>query len=98
MQFVRACPAPGCRGFLSTSWECGICDVSVCSQCYEIKAEDTIHICNPDILATARLLAKDTKPCPKCGVLIHKLEGCDQSGYLLPIPILCPIISLLRYI
>ena len=41
-------------------------------------ARDTAHVCNPDALATARLIATDTKPCPKCGELITKVDGCDQ--------------------
>jgi hypothetical protein len=36
------------------------------------------HICNPDDVATAELLAKDTKPCPRCGTGIFKIDGCDQ--------------------
>jgi hypothetical protein len=28
--------------------------------------------------ATQDLLEKETKPCPKCGVRIFKLEGCDH--------------------
>ena len=41
--------------------------------------EDTDdHVCNPDDVATAELLAKDTKPCPQCGTGIFKIDGCDQ--------------------
>ena len=78
--FVRACPSEGCRGFLSTAWKCGVCDVYVCPKCHEIKGQERAgeHVCNPDNVATAALLAKDTRPCPKCGSLIHKIEGCDQ--------------------
>jgi hypothetical protein len=36
------------------------------------------HVCNPDDVATAELLAKDTKPCPQCGTGIFKIDGCDQ--------------------
>ena len=35
-------------------------------------------LADPDTKATAELLSKDTKPCPKCSIPIHKLEGCDQ--------------------
>ena len=36
------------------------------------------HICNEDDLSTARLLEKDTKPCPKCNMGIFKIDGCNQ--------------------
>lgn len=73
--FVRACPAEGCRGFLSTAWKCGVCAVNVCARCHETKQQDG-HECNPDNVATAALIAKDTRPCPKCASMIHKIEGC----------------------
>ena len=79
-KFIRACPAEGCRGFLSTAWKCGLCDVWVCPDCLEIKScqNDDEHVCKPENIETAKLLAKDTKPCPTCASLIFKLEGCDQ--------------------
>ena len=40
--------------------------------------KDSEHVCNKDDLETAKLLAKDTKPCPKCATGIFKIEGCDQ--------------------
>jgi hypothetical protein len=78
--FVRACPAEGCRGFLSTSWKCGLCQVWVCPECHEVKGNerDAEHTCDPNSVATAKLLAKDSKPCPKCATIIFKIEGCDQ--------------------
>lgn len=77
-RFVRACPAEGCRGFLTSRWKCGICNKDTCSQCHELKIENQEHICNPDNVATAKLLNKDTKPCPTCASLIFKIDGCDQ--------------------
>ena len=78
--FVRACPMEGCRGFLSTAWKCGLCEVYICPHCHVAKAgrEDPHHQCNPDDVQTAQLLARDTKPCPSCGTAIFKIDGCDQ--------------------
>ena len=78
--FVRRCPAEGCRGFLSTAWKCGVCELYSCSDCHEVKgvARDSAHTCDPGNVETAKLLAKDTKPCPKCGEMITKIDGCDQ--------------------
>jgi hypothetical protein len=78
--FVRACPAGDCRGFLSTAWKCGLCNVWVCPDCHDIKKEqkDDSHVCNKDALETAKLLAKEAKPCPKCAAQISKIDGCDQ--------------------
>ena len=78
-QFVRACPAEECRGFLSADWKCGLCKIETCSKCHVIKTGGTEpHTCNPDDVETAKLLAKDTKPCPKCHTGIFKIDGCDQ--------------------
>ena len=74
--YTRRCPLDGCRGFLSRQWKCGICDKHVCSKCHELKLSE--HECNPDSVATAALIRSDSKPCPKCGIYIQKLEGCNQ--------------------
>jgi hypothetical protein len=36
------------------------------------------HICDPDKAASAALIDRESKGCPKCGVRICKIEGCDQ--------------------
>jgi hypothetical protein len=76
----RKCPDENCRGFLSTQWKCGLCEKWACPECHVIKGDtrDADHTCDPNTLATAQLLSKDTKPCPKCSTPIHKIEGCDQ--------------------
>lgn len=76
----RKCPDEECRGYLSTQWKCGLCEKWACHECHVIKGDtrDADHTCDPDTLATAQLLSKDTKPCPKCSTPIHKIEGCDQ--------------------
>lgn len=80
VNFVRKCPDGECRGFLSTAWKCGLCSKWACPECHEVKglARDAPHECKPENVATAKLLAKDTKPCPGCAVMICKIEGCDQ--------------------
>ena len=88
--FIKPCPAEECRGFLSTQWKCGICEVFVCPKCHEIIGhnanvpnEDGVilkdtHECDEDAVKTAEMLKKDSKGCPKCGVMIFKIHGCDQ--------------------
>lgn len=78
--FVRACPDEHCRGFLDSQWKCGICANSTCKDCHIIinENDEEEHACHPDDVATATLLANDTKPCPSCGTGIFKIDGCDQ--------------------
>jgi hypothetical protein len=79
-QFVRACPAADCKGFLSTAWKCGLCDNWTCPECHEVKGpnKDAPHTCDPNNVATAQLLARDSRGCPKCAAMIFKINGCDQ--------------------
>ena len=76
--FVRACPQEHCRGFLSSQWKCGICERWTCPDCHVLKGytRDSVHTCNADDLATAKLISSDTKPCPQCGTGIFKIDGC----------------------
>ena len=79
-QFIMKCPADSCRGFLSTAWKCGTCLKFYCADCHAEKAghQDDSHVCNEDAKATAAMIRRETKPCPKCGVRISKIDGCDQ--------------------
>ena len=78
--FHKKCSVENCRGFLSSQWKCGICENWTCPDCHEVKGKirDCEHVCDENAKATAALLANDTKPCPNCGVNIHKIDGCDQ--------------------
>jgi len=79
-EFILRCPAEGCRGYLSTAYKCGTCDKFVCPDCLVVKGDsrDIEHTCDEQTKASAQLIKKETKPCPKCGVRIYKIDGCDQ--------------------
>ena len=79
-KFIRRCTVPECNGFLSSAWKCGLCNTWACPDCFEIKGldRDIAHTCSADALATATMIRKDTKPCPSCGEMISKIDGCDQ--------------------
>jgi hypothetical protein len=78
-KFLMKCVVENCRGFLSETYKCGLCNVQVCKDCHHITNETTPkHECNPDDVATIAELKRSTKPCPKCHIPIYKTDGCDQ--------------------
>ena len=81
VSFVRKCCSEGCPGFYTTQWRCPVCENYGCSKCHELVGktrEKDSHKCKPENVATAELLNKDSKPCPTCGTLIHKISGCYE--------------------
>jgi hypothetical protein len=81
IKFSYRCSNENCRGFLSSRWKCKLCETWTCSECRVNVGtnEDKLkHVCNNDDLETAKMLKKDSKPCPKCGIIIFKIDGCDQ--------------------
>jgi len=80
LAFVQKCPSGDCNGFLSAAWKCGICENFFCSKCRAQKngKNDEDHVCNEDDVASVAAIKKSSRPCPKCGVPIHKTSGCDQ--------------------
>ena len=82
----RICPVEECKGFIGNGWMCGICNVKVCNKCHiPIKTDDNTsgrindtHECKKEDIDNATIIMKNTKPCPKCAVLIFKIDGCDQ--------------------
>jgi len=85
-KFVAACPSADCRGFLSTAYKCGTCQVQFCADCREPKGAGSgsgsgsgpEHTCDPALVATMAAIAKECRPCPNCGMGISKVSGCDQ--------------------
>lgn len=79
-KFIMACPNNTCRGYLSTQYKCDLCELFTCPHCLEIigYSQNDPHTCDPNNVASAEMIKKDTKPCPQCGVRIHKIQGCNQ--------------------
>lgn len=73
----RPCITENCKGFVNSKGECPICDKVLCIDCNILKVEDD-HECKEDDIQTFKELSKNTRPCPKCNVRIHKISGCDQ--------------------
>ncbi len=69
------CPLNMCTGLVQKG-KCCECKKNICAKCREERQEK--HECNKDLLDTIKLLKRDTRPCPRCKVPIHKIDGCDQ--------------------
>jgi hypothetical protein len=74
------CPVSGCIGFIRENWKCNICEIKICRSCKEIKTKNEAgeHECDPEILESVKLIAKNSKKCPNCIIPIQKSEGCNQ--------------------
>jgi hypothetical protein len=80
---LEKCYDSKCRGYVSlqTGICCG-CNTLFCTDCHLQKKEN--HECDKEVVATLVELKKDSKPCPKCGVFINKVDGCDQIFCVVP--------------
>lgn len=75
--YHRPCIQENCRGFLDSKGDCPICHARICLDCNIVKDTEE-HECKQDDVSTWQELKKNTRPCPKCNVRIHKISGCDQ--------------------
>ena len=76
-KFIMKCPDGECRGFLSTAYKCGTCQMWACPDCLVIKgSKDAEHTCDPGQKESVALIVKESRPCPKCGERISKVDGC----------------------
>jgi len=77
-QFIWACSATDCKGFLSSQWKCVVCSVWTCPTCHDTIGANKgdAHTCLESSVKTAELLAKDSRPCPQCASIIFRSSGC----------------------
>lgn len=75
----RMCMIEECKGYISKG-KCDTCDTYFCSTCYQVKQslKDKTHTCKESDIETVKLLKANTKPCPKCGEGIFRVQGCNQ--------------------
>jgi hypothetical protein len=79
-EFIMKCQAD-CKGYLSTSYKCDLCNKRTCPKCFEVEpAADAAeeHVCKPENVETVSMMKKETKACPGCSVRIYKIDGCNQ--------------------
>ena len=80
--FIMKCQSD-CKGFLSSSYKCDLCNKHTCSKCFEVVDEEdpdpeAAHVCKPENVETVSLMKKETRACPGCSVRIYKIDGCNQ--------------------
>lgn len=73
----RPCITENCRGYVNDEGECPVCNNFLCTDCNTPKLNED-HMCKKDDIETFKEISKNTKPCPKCNIRIHKISGCDQ--------------------
>lgn len=76
--YVLKCPCDDCRGFVSSDYVCGTCSSSICERCHVPTVPGEKHSCDKNDVASASLIKKETKSCPKCMTPIFKISGCSQ--------------------
>lgn len=81
--YVAQCPHGDCKGTLTADglspeghYICPICEGKTCRDCEMPVGES--HQCDQGILETIKFMRASSKPCPSCGVRIHRISGCDQ--------------------
>lgn len=75
--YIKPCGHGDCKGYVNADdFVCELCEMEHCPECMETKEEN--HRCKPADIATANMMRKDTKGCPKCTAPIHRISGCPD--------------------
>lgn len=76
-KYIRVCGKNDCKGFVEEkTGTCQLCNAHFCKRCMEEKEND--HECDETSILTVEMLKKDSKNCPKCSALIHRISGCPD--------------------
>nr|QBK86028.1 MAG: E3 ubiquitin-protein ligase [Marseillevirus LCMAC101] len=75
-KFHGHCPQNNCPGLITGAMRCENCDTEICGTCKAIKFPS--HRCKKADILTTQLIEGDSKPCPKCKVMVFKSEGCND--------------------
>ena len=77
LNVIRQCPSTSCSGhYMLGNYKCTCCKSTICEICGDIQSSD--HVCDADVMKSLAIVNKCAKNCPKCGVHIEKVDGCDQ--------------------
>lgn len=76
--YLRPCGKNECKGFISSKGVCGICKSEYCRKCLAEKIPDQEHVCDPNDVLSLEAIKKDSKPCPNCSTMIHRISGCSD--------------------
>ena len=55
---------------------CTACVRLTCTRCRTAVGPDEPHVCDPDQVASVRLITAETRPCAQCGMASMRVEGC----------------------
>ena len=85
------CPHADCKGQLSNThlsdlenYKCILCKNITCIKCREqIYTNESEHVCDKQTIETIKFIKKTSKPCPNCGIQIHKIHGCFHGNTLI---------------
>uniref|UniRef100_A0A6C0BP81 RING-type domain-containing protein n=1 Tax=viral metagenome TaxID=1070528 RepID=A0A6C0BP81_9ZZZZ len=76
-QYIKPCGKDECKGYVNkTDSTCELCNTTYCSKCMEENNDN--HKCKEEDVLTISMLNKDTKSCPVCATLIHRISGCSD--------------------
>ncbi len=81
IRYDMNCVNSECSGKVSSSEDtaiCGLCNTEQCTKCKTEIEGSNEHSCDPNILATLKMISATSKQCPGCDALITKIEGCSQ--------------------